>query len=123
MLNKSTLHNIQIEGFKEREIYSSYKIFFGAMVSESRLKIINLLRDGKKSVNEIARTLKILQPSISHDLARLKQCGIVIAENERSYKYYTLNNNTIQPLMKLIDKHKKEHCIHILKTVNKGDKR
>ena len=40
-------------GMSEKEIYGAYKIFFGTLVSSSRLKIINLLRKGRKNVSEI----------------------------------------------------------------------
>jgi len=50
MISKSILKQCHEEGFKEDEIYDAYKIFFGTLVSDSRLKIINLLRNGKKNV-------------------------------------------------------------------------
>ena len=52
MTIKSILQHCHNEGFKEDEIYGAYKIFFGTLVSESRLKIINLLRGGIKNVSE-----------------------------------------------------------------------
>ena len=43
MLNKNILYHVHKEGFKEEKVYEAYKIFFGTLVSESRLKIINLV--------------------------------------------------------------------------------
>ncbi|MFA4952780.1 MAG: metalloregulator ArsR/SmtB family transcription factor [Candidatus Pacearchaeota archaeon] len=109
MIDKHT-HNL-----KEREIYGAYKIFFGTLVSESRLKIINLLRKGRKNVSEIIKELDMEQTGVSHDLSRLKKCGFVINEKSGRYIYYKLNKKTIKPLMNLIDKHMSQYCIHILK--------
>lgn len=120
MLNKHILHHVHKEGFKEEEIYEAYKIFFGTLVSESRLKIINLLRKGEKSVSEIVEALKLPQPTISHDLARLKKCGFVKVKIERNFRHYSLNEKTIGPLMSLIDHHMAQYCIHILHE-RKGD--
>lgn len=114
MINKSILKNVQKEEFKDDEIYRAYKIFFGTLVSESRLKIINLLRNGKKNVSEIIKALNINQTIVSHDLSRLKRCGFVNVEIKGKFRYYTLNENTIFPLMNLIDKHMSKYCIHIL---------
>ncbi|MEK6850012.1 MAG: metalloregulator ArsR/SmtB family transcription factor [Nanoarchaeota archaeon] len=114
MINKTILHQCHSEGFSEKEIYGAYKIFFGTLVSESRLKIINFLRNGKKNVSEIIHELKIDQTAASHDLSRLRQCGFVISEIEGKFRYYKLNEETIKPLMWLIDKHMSQHCIHIL---------
>ncbi|MEK6844838.1 MAG: transcriptional regulator, partial [Nanoarchaeota archaeon] len=61
----------------DSRLYRAYKIFFGTLVSESRLKIINLLRKGRKNVSEIMANLKMDQTAVSHDLARLKKCGFV----------------------------------------------
>jgi|SRR3989344_5769704 len=114
MHNSYILHQAHKEGFRERDVYRVYKIFFGTLVSESRLRIINLLRKGEKSVSEIAEKLKLLQPTISHDLARLKKCGFVKVNIRRNFRYYFLNEKTIKPLMSLIDNHMAEYCMHIL---------
>ena len=121
MLNKNILHRVHKEGFKEEEVYEAYKIFFGTLVSESRLKIINLLRKGEKSVSEIIEALKLPQPTVSHDLVRLKKCGFVKVKTVKNFRYYSLNEKTIEPLMSLIDHHMAEYCIHILHET-KGEK-
>ncbi|MEK6858490.1 MAG: metalloregulator ArsR/SmtB family transcription factor [Nanoarchaeota archaeon] len=113
MISKNILHSCHAEGFKEGELYDAYKIFFGTLVSESRLKIINLLQKGKKNVGELAHALSMDQTAVSHDLARLKQCGFVHATREGKFVYYSLNND-IHALMNLIEKHMGKHCIHIL---------
>ena len=114
MLNEH-IHNVP-----KKEIYGAYKIFFGTLVSESRLKIINLLRKGKKNVSDIMKKLKMDQTAVSHDLSRLKKCGFVVCKSKGKYRYYKLNRETIKPLMKLIDKHMSQYCIHILKEMKGG---
>lgn len=117
MINKNIQHACHSQGFNESELYDSYKIFFGTLVSQSRLKIINLLKQGKKNVTEIMQELKMDQTAVSHDLSRLKKCGFVLTEVEGKYRYYTLNNETIKPLMSLIEKHMSQYCIHILHSI------
>ena len=120
MLNKVMLHHVHNEGFHEQEIYGAYKIFFGTLVSESRLKIINLLRNNKKNVSEIMKELKMDQTAVSHDLARLRQCGFVNTIRDGKFVYYSLNQGTINPIMKLIDEHMSQYCIHILNKAHGG---
>ena len=122
MTNKTILQHCHKEGFSEEELYGAYKIFFGTLVSEPRLKIINLLRKGKKNVTQIIEELKMDQTSVSHDLARLKQCGFVNCEVEGKFRNYNLNEETIKHLIFLIEKHMSEYCIHILKS-NRGDEK
>ena len=117
MINKHIQHCASKEGFNETDLFGAYKIFFGTLVSESRLKIINLLRSGKKNVSEIMAELDLDQTVVSHDLARLKQCGFVSVQPEGKYRYYILNDETIKPLMKLIELHMSQHCVHILRSI------
>ena len=121
MINKSMLHHVHKEGFHEAEIYDAYKIFFGTLVSESRLKIINLLRKGKKNVSEIMQNLKMGQTAVSHDLARLRTCGFVNTERDGKFIYYSLNEQTINKIMKLIDEHMSQYCVHILHSMGRGE--
>jgi|SRR3989344_40778 len=121
MTNKTILEH---EHYKhnhitESELHEAYKIFFGTLVSESRLKIINLLRKGKRNVGEIMHELKMDQTSVSHDLSRMKRCGFVICEVEGKFRYYKLNDETIKPLMSLIEKHMSNYCVHILHGMKK----
>jgi ArsR family transcriptional regulator, cadmium/lead-responsive transcriptional repressor len=115
MINKSILKHAHKEGFSESELYDSYKLFFGTLVSEPRLRIINLLRKGRKNVSEIIKELNMEQSGVSHNLARLKKCGFVEDEVDGSFRCYKLNEKTIKPLMEIIEKHMAESCVHILR--------
>ncbi|MBS3086093.1 helix-turn-helix transcriptional regulator [Candidatus Pacearchaeota archaeon] len=123
MISKSILKHFEHkhhEHLAESDVYNAYKIFFGTLVSESRLRIINLLRSGKKNVSEIMKELKMDQTSVSHDLSRLKRCGFVNVEVNGKFRYYWLNEETIKPLIELIDKHMSLYCIHILHNMKGG---
>ena len=120
MIGKSILE--QHSHLSQEELYEAYKIFFGTLVSESRLKIINLLRHGKRNVSEIIMKIGTDQTSVSHDLARLKRCGFVVSEREGKFIYYKLNDKTIRPLMEMIEKHMSSYCIHILHGVKGNEK-
>lgn len=125
MINKNILESCHAGGLNvnDREIYDAYKIFFGTLVSEPRLKIIDLLRKGEKNVSEIMSELKMDQTSVSHNLARLKSCGFVETEREGKFINYKLNRETVKPLMELIDKHMVGNCVHILKKIKEGNEK
>jgi len=40
---------------------------------------------------------------------------LLVVERIKKFTYYKLNKKTILPLMKLIDKHMGQFCIHILR--------
>ena len=60
-----------------------------------RLEIISLLRDGKKSVNEIASLTGIRQATVSQHLALLRQRGVVTTRREGINVYYDVANPKI----------------------------
>jgi ArsR family transcriptional regulator, cadmium/lead-responsive transcriptional repressor len=122
MINKSIRKHVHDEGFSDSELYDSYKIFFGTLVSEPRLKIINCLRKGKRNVSELMSELKMDQTSVSHNLARLRKCGFVLTEREGKFVNYKLNDKTIKPLMEIIESHMGKHCVHILRSMKGGKK-
>ena len=84
---------------------NSHLLFFKALSNKSRISIISLLRKGPKSVAEISKELGYEQSRVSHNLACLAFCGFVISERNGKNKVYSLNTDTIQPLLSLVDNH------------------
>lgn len=117
MITKNILKHAYHHGLNEEEVYETYKIFFGTLFSEPRLRIINFLRKGKKNVSEIMEELGMDQTIVSHNLARLRNCGFVNIEVDGKYRYYKLNEETIKPLMEMIEKHMSQYCVHIFRTM------
>lgn len=70
------------------------------------------------NVSQIIGELGADQTRVSHDLARLKKCGFVKSKINGKFRQYSLNEETIKPLMDIIDNHMGQFCIHILR----GDK-
>ncbi|NKQ54396.1 winged helix-turn-helix transcriptional regulator [Amycolatopsis sp. K13G38] len=66
-----------------------------ALADPTRLLIINELRDGRRSVGEIADELRISQPNASRHLAVLRDRGIVATERAGSTIFYALTSNKV----------------------------
>lgn len=99
----------------KEELYGAYRLFFGTLVSEDRLKIINSLRKSPKNVGELVESLGIEQTRVSHNLKRLRHCGFVNVKQEGKYRSYSINADTIGPIMSTIDKHMGKFCINIVR--------
>ncbi|RLG15774.1 transcriptional regulator [Candidatus Pacearchaeota archaeon] len=89
---------------------NTYHFFFRNLANPIRIKIISALNEKEKSVGELANELKIEQSKVSHALASLKNCNIVRARQEGKQRIYSLNKDTIVPILKLIDKHREKFC-------------
>ncbi len=70
--------------------------FFKALADESRLKIIGVLAQKPRSVEELAHLLGLGSPTISHHLSKLQKAGLVRAEAQQYYSVYSLNTEHLQ---------------------------
>ena len=89
---------------------SAYHVFFTNLANPLKIDIIISLREKGSSVGELSEKLKVEQSKVSHALALLKKCKIVNVEQNGKKRIYSLNKETILPMLKLIDKHSKENC-------------
>lgn len=83
--------------------------FFKALGDRTRLEILKMLSNGKPlNVTEITQTLGHAQNLISHHLACLKNCGLLIADKRGKQIYYRLRNKNILKLLNITDAHIKD---------------
>ncbi len=97
-----------------KDISGAYKLFFSTLANNSRLKILNTLRPKPKNVTEICKDTGFEQSMVSHNLKELEYHGMVFMKKQGKYRYYSLNQKTIAPLIELIDAHMKQYCCKIL---------
>lgn len=64
--------------------------FFKAMANESRLKLVGLLAHGEHTVQELAETLGLKEPTVSHHLAVLKDLGLVAVRPDGVMRWHSL---------------------------------
>ena len=70
--------------------------FLKALSHEVRLLILCFLIDGEKSVSEIEKMLKLRQPAVSQQLARLRADGLVEARRNGKNIYYSLARTEVR---------------------------
>ncbi len=70
--------------------------FFKALADESRLRIIALLTERERSVQEIAQRMKLREPTISHHLSILKQIELVSSRADGTTRWYRLNDDVLR---------------------------
>ncbi len=89
---------------------STYHIFFTNLANPLKIDIILYLKKSEKSVTEIVKCLNVEQSKISHALSSLRKCNIVDMKKVGKQRIYSLNKDTIVPMLKLIDKHSTHYC-------------
>jgi len=80
----------------------SLKIF-KALCNETRLKIVKFLLNGEKCVCEIVPFTKRTQSTVSIQLAKLENLGIVKSRREGRKIYYRLTNEKVRGILKILN--------------------
>ncbi len=91
---------------KAQEIPFS-SLLFKVLAGETRLRIALSLVDGDRSVSSICEKTGLEQPRVSHELRCLATCGLVKFSKEGRHVVYSLNKETILPILEAADEHVK----------------
>ena len=77
------------------EVFQMQAEFCKSLADAKRLMIVHELRDGEKSVGELAEKLGLKQSNTSQHLATLRRSGVIISRREGNTVYYGLANERI----------------------------
>lgn len=70
-----------------------------ALSDPNRLKIIDILSCGEKCACDILEHFDFTQPTLSHHMKVLMECGLVECRKEGLWSYYFLNNTNCNKLI------------------------
>lgn len=79
---------------------------FKALGDETRLRIFEMLRNGRLCACKILEQLNITQPTLSHHMKVLCDCQLAIAVKEWKWTYYSLNCETLKEVLDFLGKTK-----------------
>ena len=85
-------------------------MFFETIASRLRIAILELLMLRPMNVTEICLALNEEQSNVSHNLKKLAECHFVDAMQKGKTRVYSINKDTIEPLMKLVEQHVQQFC-------------
>ena len=88
----------------------SYNHFFEVFANQTRLKIIESLIESPKCVSDLCDEIKEEQSKISHNLKILTGCNFIKVEQDGKKRVYSINSDTIKPLMELANRHVTTLC-------------
>jgi ArsR family transcriptional regulator, virulence genes transcriptional regulator len=77
--------------------------FLKAFSGRTRLALLCLLRDGEKSVGELARLSEVRDTAVSQQLALLRREGIVRARRDGQTIFYSIASDDARTLLDLVD--------------------
>ena len=74
-----------------------------ALSDSNRLQIVHMLSDSEKCGCKLLEKFEITQPTLSHHMKILCECGLVEARKEGKWSYYSLNCHTLNAFKRFIE--------------------
>lgn len=81
-----------------RNKYVEHVGLFKALADTNRLMIVEMLSCGELCACKILEKVDITQPTLSHHMKILCDCGLVSVRKEGRWMYYTLDQNRVREL-------------------------
>lgn len=84
-----------------------------ALSDWNRVRIVDILSCGEKCACDILKDFDFTQPTLSHHMKVLVDCGLVEYREDGLWRHYSINKTTRDQLLSFLDKlmSKKENCI------------
>ena len=93
---------IYVRGGKMKFDYNENAKIIKALSDGNRLKIIDILSCGEKCACDILENFDFTQPTLSHHMKVLMECGLVNSRKEGLWSHYSLNATNCNKLMLFI---------------------
>lgn len=103
-----TLEAISVLNTETQDSSDSQRVFdiaaelFGALSSPVRLKVLNILCDGERSVNELLARINTTQPNLSQHLNLMYRSGILSRTKVGTQVIYKISSKTAAGLCRSV---------------------
>ena len=76
---------------------------FKALGDDTRSKIFEMLKGGELCACKILEGLNITQPTLSHHMKILCDCGLVVARKDWKWTHYSIDKNSLESLKRWLE--------------------
>ena len=84
--------------------YNENSLLFKALGDPTRLEIVDMISCGELCACKILERFNITQPSLSHHMKILCDCGLVRGRKEGKWTYYSLDEKAVQNFKDILAK-------------------
>lgn len=74
-----------------------------ALGDSNRLQIVQMLSEGEKCACKLLEQFEITQPTLSHHMKILCECGLVEVRKEGKWSHYSLHCETLNAFKKFVE--------------------
>jgi ArsR family transcriptional regulator len=103
--------------------YADKALLFKALGDPIRLEIVDMISCNDLCACEILERFDVTQPTLSHHIKILCDCGLVNGRRDGKWTYYSLNEKAIQDVQTVLAEitSRKEACIRSKKSCCGGE--
>lgn len=94
---------------------------FKVLSNPVRIQILDTLRQGEKSVNDIAQWLEVEASSVSQQLGILRRYNLVIRRREGNYVFYSISDKAIFKVLDAAMEVYNNHLIQVRDALEKQE--
>ena len=87
-----------------------YYLFFSTLANGTRLAIIDVLKDGPKTIFEISKILDLNEATITQNLKPLESFTIVNSKKIGKENLFSINKEIVEPLSEILSFHVNKYC-------------
>jgi ArsR family transcriptional regulator len=84
--------------------YEKYTEIYKALGDENRLMIVDMLLGGELCACKILEKFNITQPTLSHHMKTLCNCGLVKGRKQGKWTYYSISESGKKKAMAMLEK-------------------
>lgn len=103
-----------------KDFYLAHEMICKTIAHAKRLEILDTLRDGEMSVNELAQTMGVAPANVSQQLAILRNAGVLATRPSGTSVFYRVANPKILKACDLITEVTKEVATNRAKVVRRA---
>ena len=93
--------------------YTDYALLFKALSDPNRIMIVDMLSCGELCACVILEKFNITQPTLSHHMKTLSDCGLVNGRKDGKWTHYSLNGEAVRDFKAFLEEvtTANENCI------------
>src|SRR5215468_2893145 len=95
------------------QLYEQFSRVGKAVSSPRRLELLEILAQGERTVDALARETALSVANTSHHLLALKDAGLVEADKRGLHVYYRLSDHDVYQLVRLIRTLSEQHLAEV----------
>ncbi len=84
--------------------------FFRGLGDPTRIRILQLLEEGERTVSELMAETGALQGRLSSHLACLRWCGFVTSRREGRQVFYRLKDRRVRQMLRMAEQFLEQHA-------------